>query len=337
MIADLRCFLLSCSLVFVVLPGLAADEEVQRFYRGKNVSLIIASGEGGGYDIAARLVAEHLPRHIPGRPTIVPQNMPGASGVRAADYLFNVAPRDGSVLSVPQPSILFNKLVDPGMRFEPEKYVWIGRLSGLKTYGIAWKGDVDTIEAIRSREFTIAAAQGAGTGAIVSAALSQLAGLKLKVIKGYKSVSESGLALERGEVQGISSASLEFLDSKGWVKDGPVRILYAVGMSRHARLPDVPTIIELASNPAAAETMKIVAVSSEIGRSLVGPPGLGDRERILREAFDRLVQDAVFLADARRRNVEIEPASGRDLQQWVAAAMQAPPLTIERARLLLSQ
>jgi tripartite-type tricarboxylate transporter receptor subunit TctC len=337
MIAGLRCFLLSCAFVFPNLSGLAAGEDIERFYRGKTVSLIIASGEGGGYDIAARLVAEHLPRHIPGRPTIVPQNMPGASGVRAADYLFNVAPRDGSVLSVPQPSILFNKLADPAMRFEPEKYVWIGRLSGLKTYGIAWKGGVDTIEAMRAKEFTIAAAQGAGTGAIVSAALTQLAGLKLKVVKGYKSVSESALALERGEVQGISSASLEFLDSKGWVKDGPIRILYVVGMSRNTRLPDVPTIIELAANPEAVETMKIVAVSSEIGRSLVAPPGIGDRGKVLRDAFDRLIKDPVFLADAHRRNVEIEPASGRDLQQWVGAAMQASSLTIEKARRLFVQ
>ena len=335
----IRLVRLACFSVSLVLSFLSAhaDDDSESFYRGRTVSLLISSGEGGGYDIAARLIADHLSRHSAGRPTILPQYMPGASGIRAADYLFNVARRDGSVLSVPQPSILFNKLVDPTMRFEPEKFLWIGRLSGLKTYGIAWRGKTDTIETIRSHEFTLAAAQGTGTGAIVSAALSQLAGLKLKVVKGYKSVSESALALERGEVQGISSVSLEFLDNKGWTKDGPVRILYVVGLSRNPRLPDVPTIIELADDIKAVETMKIIAVSSEIGRSLIGPPDLGERGKVLRKAFDDLVLDPAFLSDARRRHVDIDAASGLELQELVSSVMHAPADTIEKARVLLVQ
>lgn len=318
--------------------GIGHAQSIEEFYRGKTVSLVIASGEGGGYDIAARLLAEHLPRFIPGRPTIVPQNMPGASGIVAADYMFNLARRDGTVISVPQPSILINKIADPAMRFEPEKYTWIGRLSALKTYGVAWKAaDPNTIAAIRQREFVIAAAQGTGTGAIVSSALTQFAGLKLKVVRGYKSVSESGLAMERGEVQGISSTSLEFLESKGWMGDGPVRILYVAALSRNPRLPDVPTIVELVVDPAGAETMKIVAMPSEIGRALLAPPGIGDKAAALSAAFDALMQDSTFIAEARRRTVEIEPMKGADLQTLVANSMRAPPAAVEHARKLLAQ
>ena len=193
-------------------------DPIADFYKGKTISLIISSAEGGGYDIAGRVVTEYLSRHIPGNPTVIARNMPGASGMRAADYMFNVAARDGTVISIPQPTMLLNKVVDPSARYEPQGFAWIGRLAALKTYGVAWHAaPVQSVERARTRELIMAAAQGQGSGSNVVMALNQLVGTKFVLVKGYKSVSESGLALERGEVQGVSSTSWEYLESKGWI------------------------------------------------------------------------------------------------------------------------
>jgi tripartite-type tricarboxylate transporter receptor subunit TctC len=185
-----------------------AAEPVADFYKGKSINLIIASGEGGGYDISGRLLAEFLPKYIPGHPTVVARNMPGASGMRAADYMANVAPADGTVISIPQPTMLLNKVVDPSARYEPQAFAWIGRLASLQTVGVVWHtAPVQSVETARKSELIMAAAQGNGSGNNVLSALNQLVGTRFTMVKGYKSVSESSLAMERGEVQGISSVS----------------------------------------------------------------------------------------------------------------------------------
>ena len=210
--------------------GLA--DPIADFYKGKTVSLIIASAEGGGYDIAGRLIAEYLSRHIPGNPTVIARNMPGASGMRAADYVYNVAAQDGTVISIPQPTMLLNKVVDPSARYEPKGFNWVGRLSAPRTYGVVWHtAAVQSVERATAQELVLGAAQGPGMGSNVVMALNQLVGTKFVLVKGYKSVSESGLAMERGEVQGISSVSLEYLESKGWVAKKTVTFLYVVGMT----------------------------------------------------------------------------------------------------------
>ncbi len=148
-------------------------DPIADFYKGKTISLIISSAEGGGYDIAGRVVTEYLSRHIPGNPTVIARNMPGASGMRAADYMFNVAARDGTVISIPQPTMLLNKVVDPSARYEPQGFAWIGRLAALKTYGVAWHAaPVQSVERARTRELIMAAAQGQGSGRLLRRRLS---------------------------------------------------------------------------------------------------------------------------------------------------------------------
>lgn len=327
------------AMLLAAICGEASAEPIADFYRGKTINLVIASGEGGGYDISGRLTAEFLSKYIPGHPTIIARNMPGASGMRAADYMYNVAAQDGTVVSIPQPTLLLNKVVDPAARYAPEEFAWIGRLGALQTYGVVWHtAPAQSIEDARRVGLVMAAAQGPGTGSNVILALNRLAGTKFTLVKGYKSVSESSLALERGEVQGISSTSWEFLESKGWIKGDNVRFLYVIGMTRNPKIPSVRTLGELASSEADRIVLESVASSSDIGRSLIAPPNVpAERIAALRKAFDELVRDPDFIRQSERRNVALDPMAGEALQGMVAKAMTITPEIAERIRQTIRQ
>jgi tripartite-type tricarboxylate transporter receptor subunit TctC len=325
--------------VFGTATFAASAESVADFYKGKTVSLIIASAEGGGYDISGRVTAEYLSRHIPGRPTVIARNMPGASGMRAADYMYNVAAQDGTVISIPQPTMLLNKLVDPSARYDPQGFAWIGRLAPLKTYGVAWHAaPVQSVDRAKSQELVLAAAQGPGTGSNVVMALNQLVGTKFVLVKGYKSVSESGLAMERGEVQGISSTSWEYLESKGWIAGKRVTFLYVIGLKRDPKIPDARTMGEFAANNADRDVLNAIASASEIGRAILAPPNVpAERIGALRAAFDALARDPDFIRESARRKVDVEPLPGGDLQQMVVQSMDLTPDVAERTRRTIRQ
>src|SRR5262245_6500705 len=179
--------------LFIAATVPASAQPAAEFYRGKTINLLVGSGEGGGFDLSARLSAPYLSRYIPGNPTIIVQNMPGASGLRAAEYIFNVAPRDGTVIAIKQPSIVQHKVLTPAARFDPREYNWIGRLGGFVTYGVVWHtAPAQTIEEARQREIILGAVGPSGPGAMLPAALNQLAGTKFAIVKGYKSAADMG-------------------------------------------------------------------------------------------------------------------------------------------------
>jgi tripartite-type tricarboxylate transporter receptor subunit TctC len=320
-------------------PIAAAADPVAAFYKGKTISLIIASGEGGGYDISGRLTARFLSKYIPGHPNIIAQNMPGASGMRAADYMYNVAAQDGTVISIPQPTLLLNKVVEPAARYEPQGFHWIGRLGALQTYGVVWHtAPVQSVEDAKRTELIMAAAQGPGTGSNVMMALNRLVGTKFTLVKGYKSVSESSLAMERGEVQGISSTSWEFLESKGWIQGNNVKVLYVIGMTRSPKIPLVRTLAELTSSDADRVVMNSIANASDIGRSIFAPPNVpAERVAALRTAFQALVRDPEFVRESERRNVALEALAGDVLQAMVNQSMNLTPELVERIRQTIRQ
>jgi tripartite-type tricarboxylate transporter receptor subunit TctC len=337
-----RAAALSCAvaaMLFYSMPIPAAADAVTEFYKGKTISLIIASGEGGGYDISGRLTAEFFSKYIPGHPTVIARNMPGASGMRAADYMYNVAPQDGTVISIPQPTLLLNKVVDPAARYEPQGFTWLGRLGALQTYGVVWHTvAARSVEDAKRTDIIMAAAQGPGTGSNAVLALNRLVGTKFTLVKGYKSVSESSLAMERGEVQGISSTSWEFLESKGWIKDGSVRVLYVIGMLRNPKLPQARTLAELASTDTDRVVLNSVASASDIGRSILAPPNVPlERVDALRRAFQELVRDPDFIRESQRRNVALEPLPGLELQAMVNQSMTLTPEIVERIRQTIRQ
>ena len=303
------------------------------FYRGKSINLLIGSGEGGGFDTSARIAAQFLPRYLPGV-TIVPQNTPGASGLRVAELISNVSPRDGTTIGITQPQMVLNKVLDPAGRYRPQDYNWIGRIGSFVTFGVVrHDAPVQTITEAKLKPLILGASAPSGPGAMLPSALNQLIGTKFNIVKGYKSAQDTGLALERGEIQGIGSAAFEFIESKNWLRTGFAKILFTIGMARHAGAPDSPSVVELMETPFDSNVMKLIVSGTVIGRAFMAPPGVPpDRLAALRGAFDKMVRDPEFIAESLKRGFEVEPMSGAELQKLVAEVMSMNEDVAKRTR-----
>jgi tripartite-type tricarboxylate transporter receptor subunit TctC len=316
-------------------PGKA--QSVADFYRGRTVNFLVGSGEGGGFDLSARLSAQFIGRYIPGNPTVVVQNMPGASGLRAAEYVYNVAPRDGSVIAITQPSIVLHKVLNPSARFNPVDYAWIGRVASFTAYGVVWHtAPVQTMADAKSKEVILGAVGPSGPAVMLPYALNQLAGTKITIVKGYKSAAELGLAMERGEVQGSGSSAYEYVYSKGWLDKKLVRFLYTIGLARNPNVPDAPTVIELVPDQRGKDVIRLAASASDIGRSIIAPPGLPpERVAALRQAFEQMVRDPEFIAESARRRLDFDPLPAQAIFKIVADDMAMPADVVEAARKIL--
>jgi tripartite-type tricarboxylate transporter receptor subunit TctC len=299
---------------------LSADP-VEDFYRGRTVTFVIGSGEAGAYDLGGRLMARYLASYIPGHPTIVPQNVPGASSVRAASYIFGVAPRDGTALGTAQPTIVLHKLLDAAAAYEPNNFTWIGRLQPMTLVGVAWTDAANhTMADARARKLVVSASGASGTSAIVPWALNRLAGTHFQVVTGYQSLIPQLLAMERGEVEGVGSASLsDILARQDWIKTGKVNFLYTIAARRSRQLPEVPAIVEFARDDLDRTVLRVLGSVTDIGFTIMAPPGIpADRAASLRKAFDDMVRDPDFRAEADKIGLNPEPQSGEALQTVVA-------------------
>lgn len=312
----------------------ATAQSAADFYRGNTVTLVVGSGPGGGFDLSARLTAQFIGKYIPGNPTVVVQNMPGASGLRAAEFVYNVAPRDGTVICITQPSMVLHKTLNPSARFNPQDYTWIGRLSPFITYGVVWHtSPVQTMADAMTKTAILGGVGPSGPGAMMPTALNLLAGTKFKVVKGYKSASELGLAMERGEVNGSGSSAWEYVHSKGWIEKKLARMLFTIALARSPVFPEVPTVVELAGDERGKNIMRLAASASDIGRAIIAPPGLpAERAAALRAAFAQLVKDGDFLAEAKRRGFDVEPLPAEDVLKIVADDMHMPADVVEGMR-----
>jgi tripartite-type tricarboxylate transporter receptor subunit TctC len=313
----------------------AAADAVADFYRGKNISFAIGSGQAGIYDQGARLMARHLSRLIPGNPILVPQNMPGASSVRAASFIYSVAPRDGSTFGTAQPTIVLNKLLDPAAKYEPEKYTWIGRLQPMTLVGVAWKAAPNhTMEDARKRTLIVGASGASGTSAMVPWALNRIAGTNFHVVQGYESQTPQLLAMERGELEGVGSASLsDILAKDDWIKTDKVAFLYVIATRRSPALPNVPAIVEFADSDLDRAVLGMLGSVTDIGFTMMAPPDIpADRAAALRKAFGDMAKDPDFLAEAPKIGLEPAPLSGEDLQKVVAATLDVSAEAAKKLR-----
>ena len=322
----------ACLLVTAAIPAAAQEAD---FYAGKTISLVIGSGEAGIYDLGGRVMARHLRRFIPGNPTIVPRNMPGASSVVAAEYLYNVAPKDGLVIGTAQPTVVLNKSLDPAAKYQPEKFTWIGRVQPVVLVGVVWNASgVTSVRDALERTVIVSASGASGTSAIVPWALNRLAGTKFRVIRGYESQRPQFLAMERGEVQGVGSASLsDVLENQDWTRNKKVGVLYTISQKRTKQVPDAPAIVELARDDLGRQVLSVLGSVTDIGQTLMAPPGLPPaRLDILRRAFEQMVRDPEFIAEAERVGVAVDPMPGDQLTSLVATATEAPANVIEKLR-----
>lgn len=317
---------------FVVTAG-PVGAQTGDFYRGKTIQMIIGTGEGGGYDLSARLVAQFLPDYVPGHPVVVTRNMPGAGSIAAAEYVYSVAPRDGTVIAIVQPTFLLEKITDRSRKYEPEKFAWLGRVDQSVVMGVIWHNSpAQTVKAARDRQVVIAANGPAGTSATIPWALNRMLGTKYKVVLGYDSSALMGLALEKGEADALGSTSWDYLETKReWFAKGLAKIPYVITLDRFRKLPDVPTVLELVDNARDRNALKLIASTSTVGRAFMSTPGVPpERIDILRRAFDAMLADPAFAAEAEKRRLGVDPMRGEDLQKIIADVMGQPADVVER-------
>ena len=313
---------------------LAADAARAQDFPAR-VTLLIGYEAGGGYDQYARFLAPFLSKHLPGRPSVVPQNMPGAGSLKAANYLFNSAPKDGSTIAtigqgVPQMQVFGQK----GIQFDATRFGWIGRIAdAVSMIGVWHTAPARTIEDTKQQEVTIAVG-GALSGSVLYVQfLNALAGTRLKPIEGYSS-NLARLAMERGEVDGSSSLLWSVVEGEyHWVSEKKARILVQAGLERIKEIADVPLIQELGRSEEDRTILKVVSSSDVIGRSLLAPPDLPkDRLAALRRAFDAAISDPEARAQAAKMKVDLNPLTGEQLSAVVGDYRRLSPAVVAKIR-----
>jgi tripartite-type tricarboxylate transporter receptor subunit TctC len=326
--------------ITLLVPAHAQAQSGGEFYRGKRISLVTSASVGGGYDQYARLLAKHMPRHIPGEPTIIVQNMVGAEGLRAANFLYNVAPQDGSViggLSRNTGLARFYDFNNAGIQFDARKFHWLGSpQQEVGLFLLSTKTGMKSIDDIKTREVTVSSTARNSPSSIYSRILNASIGAKLKPIEGYDGSQACLMAIERGEVDahvsGGSSAPFRarFMP---WLERGEVKVIMQMGMKRDAEFPDVPTAIEVVPTPADKQLFEIAFAEQVMGRPFVLPPGVPrDRINALRSAFDATMKDQAFLDDAKLQRAEIDPVSGEDINALLDRVYAAPAEVVARIR-----
>jgi hypothetical protein len=314
---------------FVSVTGLAAAQgSVEQFYGGRKIDLIIGYTPGGTYDLYARLLARHIGKHIPGNPNVVPRNMPGGGSRVAATWVYEVAPRDGTVLATADQSLAVEQAMgDKQLKVDATRLIYIGNPVAGNNTTVSWHtSGVRTIEDAKRVELPVGAT-GASTSSQYPKAMNALLGTKFKVIFGYPGTSDINLAMERGEVAGKGSDSWTAWKATrpDWLRDKKINILLQIGLKKEPDLPDVPLMMDLASNEEDQAILRLLSVSGTIGRPIFTTPDVpAERVKALRAAFENTMKDPAFLEDAKNSNAEINPVSGEDLQKLVADIVGTP-------------
>jgi tripartite-type tricarboxylate transporter receptor subunit TctC len=303
------------------------------FYKGKQITLITSASVGGGYDQYARILAKHMPRFIPGNPSIVVQNMPGADGIRAANYLYNVAAKDGSIIGGLARNNGLAHFYDPGntsAQFDARKFIWLGSpQQEIGLFVLRTEKGAKTIDDLKKIEVTSSATARNSPASIYARMLNTLYGTKIKTVDGYAGSQDALLAVERNEtdahISGGSSAAFRARIAP-MLKEGKAKIALQMGMTRDAAFPDVPTAIEIMPTAEGKQLFEIAFAEQVMGRPFVLPPGVPeDRVKVLRHAFDTALKDPELLKEAAAQKMEIDPVSGAEINALLDRVYSAPP------------
>ena len=321
-----------------------SPEEAQtpeEFYRGKTIQVLIGLSPGGAYDAYARMLARHMGKHIPGNPRLVPSNMEGAGSLTLTNYLYNVAPKDGTVIGTINRGAPFEPLIGEAelARFDPAQFTWIGSVANEVSICGAWeRAGVDNFEQLFTRELTVG---GTGSGADTNQfprIMNGVLGTKLKVVSGYPGGNNIDLAMERGEVDGRCGWSWSSVVStrKAWLDSGSIKVLVQLALEKHPDLPDVPLIMDYAKTDEERAMLRLIFSRAALGCPFVAPPGMpADRVAVLRKAFDDTMKDPEFLADAAQALLEVAPVRGEELQALIADIYKTPPEIVEKTRAIV--
>jgi tripartite-type tricarboxylate transporter receptor subunit TctC len=317
----------------------ARSAGVEDFYRGKTISLLIGYSVGGGYDAYGRLLARHFGKHLPGNPSVVPQNMTGAGSLKAANYLYSVAPKDGSVVGTFSRSQGIAPLLDKA-EFDSTKFTWLGSVTDEVSLCVTrHDAPVKTFSELLVTPATFGG-EGAGSDPNIFALLYRnVFGAKIKIVTGYPGTNEIQLATERGEVDGLCGLSWSTLKGRypHWLTGKKANILVQAGIKKQPELPDVPSASELAKQPDQRQILKLMLIGQAMARPFAAPPGIpADRKAALIAAFERTTKDPDFLAEAEKLNFEVNPVSADKLDALLAEAYATPKDVIAKAAKAMS-
>ena len=325
-------------LFLIALPAAAAAQSAADFYKGRNISLYIGYSPGGAYDLYARVIARHIGTHIAGNPTFVPQNMEGAGSLRLANFLYRVAPQDGTAIATFGRGIAFDPLlIGQGDAFDAQKFNWIGGANNEVSVCVALKNSgIAKFQDLFTKELTVG-----GTGASADTdqfprVLNGVLGTHFKIVQGYPGGNDVVLAMERGEVQGRCGWSWSSVISthKAWIEDKRMIVLVQLSLNKHPDLPDVPLVMEFAKTDEQRQILKMIFARQVMGRPYLAPPNVpADRIAALRDAFMATMTDKDFLAEADKTQLEINPVPGEEVEKLVKEVYATPPDVIAKAKL----
>jgi tripartite-type tricarboxylate transporter receptor subunit TctC len=320
--------------VLSVCAAPASADGVADFYSGRKMTVIVGSDVGGGYDTLARLMARHLGGHIPGGPTLVVQNMPGAASFVAANHVYNVAPKDGTTIGLVQRTILSaNVTKQSGIRFDVQKFNWIGNLDSEVSFFLAWHtAPVKTARDLFATELVLGGGGPTSDSEVQARMLNALIGTKIRVISGYKGQNQIMLAMERGEVQGMGGWGWNNIQMHSdLLRDGKINLLLQCALERMPQMPDLPTPFDFVKSDVDRQALELFYLQQTVARPVLSPPGVpADRLAALRSAFMAMAKDDAFHKDAEKAHIEVAPSSFAEVDKVVHTISTTPPDVIDR-------
>ena len=315
-----------------MVPASAQENE----FAGKSVTISIGNTAGGTYDLMGRLVARHLGRHLPGHPTVIPENMPGAGTLRAANFIANVAQKNGTALGIVSESLAIEQaLKNSAVQYDAAKLVWIGRVAASNAVHIMWHtSKVQSIEDAKRYEATMAGTGPGNLAEIIPTLFNAVLGTKFKIVRGYPAANESMLAMERGEVEGATVNWTTVKTAKAqWLREKKVKVILQDLPTRGPELKDVPALGELGDSTESKQLLGLYANTGPIGRAFFAPPGVpAATVKTLRDGFMAMTKDPEFLADAKKINAELDIGTGDDVLKAVQQTLNVPESVLQRAR-----
>src|SRR5258707_1479092 len=327
--------LLTAALAAITAPS-ARAQSVADFYKGKTVDLYIGYSVGGHYDLYARYLARHMSKHIPGNPNVIPKNMEGAGSLRLANWLYNVAPKDGTAFGIIGRGTGFDPLLgNKAAQFDATKFTWIGSANNEVSICVAWStSGVTKFEDLLTRELIVGGTSTSADTDQFPRIVNGVLGTKMKVVTGYPGGNEVGLAMERGEVQGRCGWSWSSVKSthQKWLDEKKFTVLVQLALDKHPDLPDVPLVVDLAKTDEQRQILRLIFARHVMGRPVVAPPNIPpDRAAALRDAFMATMKDKDFLSDTDKAQMEVNPVSGDRVQALVKEIYSIPPEISQKA------
>lgn len=327
----------------ICLSPATAQSSVESFYKDKRVRTLVGYGVGTGNDLYLRLLARHIGKYIPGKPTMVPENMPGAGGIVMFNHLYNVAPRDGTVIAHPSRSLVTEPLYGNAQaRYDALQFGWLGSINRDVATCIVWtKSGITSIEDAKRREVAVGSTGASAESNYFPKLLNAVLGTRFKTVLGYPDSGAVGIAMERGELDGYCSFTWAAIKSArpNWLEHKQINVLLQLSMSKHPELPDVPLVADLARDEASRQILTLAFGAQKMGRPVATTPGVQpERLDALRRAFDAAMRDPDFLDDAKRNKLEVEgPITGEEVADTLRDIYATPEAIVQRYQAIRSE